>query len=304
VTGRLVHSSGALSEKGVKARTVLDSISYEGHRLTTFEVRMHRFVLAEFNTHRVFSRNSASSRAIPLNRQLERVREDLAMPLKFPAEQPGMSGWDEVLDVGLAREEWQMAAFDAANHAEALGALGVHKSVVNRLLEPFMWHIVVVTATSYGNFFGLRVNPGAQPEIHLAAGLMESLFLDSAPTKLNDGEWHLPFIQEDEQDMPNDIAVKVSAARCARVSYLTHNGVRDYEQDVQLYDKLTSARPMHASPLEHVATPYHDNVDEVIVVSRPSGRTKVLKLPRYGNFIGWHSHRMDVEIDADYQAFS
>lgn len=286
------------------ARVVLDSISYEGHRLTTFEVRFHRFVLAEFNTHRVFSRNSASSRAIPFKKQVEKVLTDLAYPVKWPAEQPGMSGGDEIEEIEAARMVWEQARSAAVLSAHKLAALGVHKSIVNRLLEPFMWHTVIVTASSYENFFGLRVNPGAQPEIHQAALLMKDCFDHSTPQELNVNEWHLPFILDDEDEMPPDIAVKVSAARCARVSYLTHNGVRDYEQDVQLYDKLTSAWPMHASPLEHVAQPYPDNEDSVLVISRETGKEKVLALPRYGNFVGWHQHRFDVEVDHDYQAFA
>jgi thymidylate synthase ThyX len=185
------------------------------------------------------------------------------------------------------------------------GAIGVHKSVANRLLEPFMWHTVVVTATAWDNFFGLRCNPMAQPEIRVAAEAMHAAYGESEPRKVGDDEWHLPYIQDDERDaMPVETQIKVSAARCARVSYLTQNGVRDFEQDVQLYDRLTSATPMHASPLEHVATPYAGNMQSVGVASYWENHGMHLLLPKYGNLLGWHQHRFDVEVAHNYQAFA
>ena len=124
------------------ARIIADSISPYGDRLTTMEVTFHRFVLAEFNTHRVFSRNSASSRAIPLQKQIKRIREGIAYPVLWASEQKGMQGGDEVDDTMTARMCWESAANDAIASALRLQDLGVHKSLVNRLLEPFMWHTV------------------------------------------------------------------------------------------------------------------------------------------------------------------
>ena len=153
------------------AKVILDSISPEGDRLTTMEVVMHRFVLSEFNTHRSFSRNSASSRAIPTRKQMARVETETAFPVSWPCEQPGMQGGEE-LDGNLgdaASTVWRNAMQDAVRHATALAEIGVHKSVVNRLLEPFMWHTVIVSSTEWENFFGLRCNSLAQPEIRVAA---------------------------------------------------------------------------------------------------------------------------------------
>lgn len=291
------------------ARIIADSVSPAGHRLTTFEVVMHRFVLAEFNTHRVFSRNSASSRAIPFPKQVERVETSPAVPVIWPAEQKGMQGGDEIEETPSAEYFWLKARDRAIDNAKNLADLGVHKSVVNRLLEPFMWHTVVVTATAWQNFFGLRCNPMAQPEIRIAADFMAEEYRLSTPREVRSGEWHLPYIQDDERDdMPLETQIKVSAARCARVSYLTQNGVRDFEQDVQLYDRLTSADPMHASPLEHVATPDSSNATHQCPVVHDhwssAGCRTSLTLPRYGNFLGWHQHRFDVEVARLYQAFS
>jgi hypothetical protein len=283
------------------AKVILDSVSPAGHRLTTMEVTLHRFVLAEFNTHRIFSRNSASSRAIPVKKQLERVRSDPAIPLSWPTEQPGMQGGDEIPLQGPDGTYWSgpkavwIEARDAAtDYAEKLSRLGVHKSVTNRLLEPFMWHTVIVSATDFSNFFALRCNPMAQPEIRAAAEAMRDAYEQSEPKLLEPTLWHLPFIQPMDyrdsamrhgENVDWEELKQVSAARCARVSYLTHDGVRDIEKDLELYDRLTSAVPAHASPLEHVATPCDH---------WPNGAVK--HLGHKGNFTGWDQMRHEVGL--------
>lgn len=274
------------------AKIIADSVSYEDHRLTTFEVTLHRFVLAELNTHRVFSRNSASSRAIPLIKQMRRVTKHLAEPVSMPAEQRGMQGGEEIEDAERARRFWRSAARDAIFHADSIGAIGVHKSVANRLLEPFMWHTVIISATSYGNFFKQRCSPLAQPEIRLAAEKMRALYRASVPKVLGPGEWHLPYVtEEDHEAFGGEDLIKISAARSARVSYLTHDGQRDPEKDIALYEKLVGADPMHASPLEHPATPASWNVNKVRI-GEVDFTTPVL-----GNFVGWKQHRLDVEVE-------
>lgn len=290
------------------AKIIADSVSPNGDRLTTFEVRFHRFVLAEFNTHRVFSRNSASSRAIPVAKQIQRLYDDPAFPVSWPAEQSGMQGGVE-LDGSIAanaEQVWSDARDEAISTAENLRGKGVHKSVTNRLLEPFMWHTAVVTATAWDNFFGQRCNPLAQPEIRAAAEEMHRVFQESVPRQVHFEEWHLPYItQEDRNQAGLEALVQVSSARCARVSYLTQDGVRDLGADRALYARLTSATPMHASPLEHVATPRSSNWQEVVVnPALESGPALRLQLPKYGNLIGWHQHRFDVEAALNYQAFA
>lgn len=264
------------------AKVILDSISPTGERLTTLEVNLHRFVLAEFNTHRAFSRNSASSRAIPVEKQLAKVKEMPAFPLEWASEQPGMQGGDQLTHKALL--EAQELFEDVCRHT--LGAVNaylyrhpekderLHKSLINRLLEPFMWHRIIVSSTEWQNFFGLRCNPMAQPEIRAAAELMQEAYTFSRPTLLDYHEWHMPYIQPQEVgEISLETLKKVSAARCARVSYLTHDGTREIDKDVELYERLTTAVPAHASPLEHVATP------------------AVLKNNAWGNFSGWHQLR-------------
>lgn len=306
------------------AKVITDSMSLDGTRLTTFEVRFHRFVLAEFNTHRVFSRNSASSRAIPFPKQLEKIEAFPAIPVSFPAEQRGMQGGEEVEPRGTVEAAWLLARNDAVTNAKFLHSMGVHKSVVNRLLEPFMWHTAIVTSTAWDNFFRQRCHKDAQPEIQAPAKLMQQAYNESTPVFLREGEWHLPYIQPGEDfmgltvevggclpgvDEPEEferveleIRKYISAARCARVSYLTHDGARDPLKDLELYDRLVTRDntedPEHWSPLEHVATPANWNKHVVDVDGLE------LVLPKVGNFLGWKQHRIEVEAKRHYQSFA
>ena len=279
--------------KEPSAKVIADSITLDGHRLTTFEVTMHRFVLAEFNTHRMFSRNSASSRAIPSHKQLSAVLYDPAMPIEWGTNQPGMQAAEllDEEDTSYARYNWVKASHAAVEASRILSEnLNVHKQVANRILEPWMWHTVIVTAVEYDNFFSQRVSPLAQPEIRIPAEHMLWAYEESEPVPVDKGEYHLPYIQEEERDFTTRQKIQLSTARCARVSYLTHDGRRDIEKDFELYDRLVSAEPPHASPLEHVATPYPEN--RAVVVNTETGNTR--EVPILGNFVGWRQHRHEV----------
>jgi thymidylate synthase ThyX len=243
----------------ISAKIIADSVAPNGRRITTIQATMPRFILAEFNTHRVFSRNSASSRAIPVIKLLEKVRTDPTMPLYYAYNQSGMqaAGLMTATDA-LACEQVILDLRDRVlQSVQTLTNLNLHKQWANRYLEPFMEHTVIVTSTEWDNFFVQRISTLAQPEIDDLAAKMYNAMLGSDPMLVNYGEWHLPYIQEDEREtLPLDDLVKISAARCARVSYLTQEGVRDHSKDLEMYDKLVSAKPPHWSPLEHVATPW------------------------------------------------
>jgi thymidylate synthase ThyX len=294
------------------AKVLADSVSPAGHRLTTLEATFPRFVLAEFNTHRVFSRNSASSRAIPIFKQLQRVLEDPYVPIEFGSNQPGMQAGPALEGEKklAAEEEWLQARDDAVRRVLGLVTdpasaaaeeplellarveaaqrekarpdewLNVHKQVANRLLEPFMWHTVIVTATEWDNFWNLRCHADAQPEIRLIAELMGAATRASEPARLEHGEWHLPLVRpEDRQEgISSEELIKVSAGRCARVSYLTHAGKRDLSADLELHDRLLSSG--HMSPLEHPA--------------RPLTPAELEEGEWSGNFRGWRSYRKQV----------
>lgn len=261
---------------------VLDSISPDGVRLTTFQLRYWRPIHSELMTHRVFSRNAGSSRARPSKAIIEQVRDEPWGPIHWGANQAGMQA-HELLKCServQAERTWLEAAQYAAQSAQLLVEANAHKQIVNRLLEPFTYIDVLVTATDFANWFALRDHPDAQPEIQELARLMKHEYEQSIPEKIHLGEWHLPYISEDDwkaaerhcqigritRDMPSyqeklEVVRKISVARCARVSYKAFDGnVAPIEKDLELFEQLLVSQPLHASPAEHIASP--DNKDE------------------------------------------
>jgi thymidylate synthase ThyX len=264
---------------GFSARVLLDNISPAGVRLTTMEVRYPRFIHSELMTHRVLSRNAASSRAIPIRKMIDAVRAEPALPLWWGRNQSGMQAREHLdpASQALAEAEWRRALDDALAHAERLAAsdINLHKQLVNRILEPFAWITVIVTATQWTNFFTQRTHEDAQPELKHVADLMLAAYRASEPNPLQLGEWHTPLILPEEEALLSlDDRLKISVARSARVSYLSHDGVRDYAKDLELYERLAQGGSNgHWSPFEHVATPLAD----------PDAWS--------GNFRGWEQFR-------------
>lgn len=272
----------------ITAKIVTDSVSTEGIRLTTLQLRYPRFIHSEFMTHRVFSRNASSSRAIPVERLIQDVLDDPAMPIHWGKNQRGMWAGEECsaqvelydplpVDIyyKVSREDaWLEARDNAISIARAFSQAGYHKQIVNRLLEPFCHINVVCTATEWSNFFALRDHPGAQPEIQVLALAMKQAMAESTPQLLRAGEWHLPYVKSSLKQF-----VPISVARCARVSYLTQDGKEpNIDQDLALYDRLVGSEPIHASPAEHQATP-----------DAPDEGSKQPHL--WGNLRGWCQYR-------------
>lgn len=281
-----------------EAIVLADSISLNGKRITTFQLRYPRFIHSELMTHRVFSRNASSSRAIPVARMIQQVRQDPAMPIHWGANQSGMQAKVELEPIlrDQAINKWHLAAEMAADIAEEMAALGLHKQVSNRILEPFQYISVVLTATEYGNWFELRDHEDAQPEIRELAIAMRKALDESTPKPLLQGEWHLPYITDEERELYSiDILLQVSAARCCRVSYLRHDGqAPDINKDISLCEMLVGARPLHASPFEHQATP--DELVEPSWIGRLFGRKPHYAHPeQHGNLNGWVQHRKLIE---------
>jgi thymidylate synthase ThyX len=236
-----------------EAMILADSIS-SGVRLTSMAVTFPRIILAEVNTHRMFSRSSASSRAIPVEKRIAAVRADPFVPAAFGSNKRGMQAGENLGDVenSDARADWEEAMEAACNFAESMSRLGVHKQWANRLIEPFAWTTAVITATEWANFFALRISPLAQPEMQTTAAAMKAAMDGSKPRELKPGQWHLPYIDWDEAGGIEPLALaKISSARCARVSYLTQDGKRDIKADLELHDRLLAAG--HMSPYEHPA---------------------------------------------------
>lgn len=255
------------------AKIIAHSTAF-GVDLVTMELTFPRFLLAEFNTHRVFSRNSASSRAIPVGRRVEQVIEDPFIPESFGKNKAGMQADAQLSENStyLARLQWQRASKDAIIHAESLARLDVHKQHANRLLEPFVWHTVVVTSTEWENFFNLRCHSAPQPEMQKIAKMARDALKSSTPIRLDPGEWHLPYVEQsdnvmntDEPLLVNDAPVgraawkatevtervKISVARCAAISFERQNVVKTVEQYAARHDDLLKSA--HMSPFEHQA---------------------------------------------------
>lgn len=266
----------------IHAEIIADSITETGVRLTTLALTFPRIILPEFNTHRVFSRNARSTRAVPTKRLIQEVRDNPFIPVYFGANKPGMQATEEMTPEASAEAlaVYLDAARVAADAAEKLVDIGLHKQHAGRIIEPFTWTHVCVTSTEWANWFYLRDHPEAQPEIKVLAEKMKEAMDASTPKLLNQDEWHLPYITEAEIHYPIDIQIKISVARCARVSYKTFDGkLSTAEKDIELYDKL-SGDPPHLSPLEHVATP--DPYFEETHLS--------------GNLNGWVQFRKLIEV--------
>jgi thymidylate synthase ThyX len=243
----------------ITAEIIKDSVSTRGHRITTMRLVYPRMIHAEFMTHRVFSRNASSSRAIPAHKTIADIRKNPAYPEAWGSNKPGMQagsnlkGWR----LKLTKFAWNRAKDKACFSAWLAMKAGAHKQIVNRILEPWSHITVVVTSTKWNNFFALRDHADADPTIQSLASEMKLAREQSVPQLLTPGEWHLPFVSPTEAlTYGLENAKRMSASRCARVSYHNHMGkVPMFDQDMDLFNKLVRAELVHASPTEHQATP-------------------------------------------------
>lgn len=245
------------------AKVIADSLNTTtGDRLTTMVLKYHRFIHSEFLTHRVFSRNSSSGRAIPVNKLIQNVIDNDVYPLRWGKNQKGMQAREELSedDAKNANLLWWAARKNAVESAQQLANLGVHKQVVNRVLEPFSTITVIVSATDWDNFFEQRCHPDAQPEMQVLANKVLIAYQKSSPEEIRPREWHIPFCDKEDGILNLKDYLKLSAGRCARVSYLNHEGVRSLEDDFNLHDKLIFSEPKHLSPFEHQAVALPNSV--------------------------------------------
>lgn len=284
----------------IKATIIKDSINISGDRITTFELEYHRFIHSELMTHRMFSRNAMSSRAVPIDKMIEQVRNNPATPIHWGANRSGMQAYEECTNLVLdfvgeefsVEEWWKLSAEEAADSAECLAEAGYHKQIVNRILEPYQFMKTIVTATEFDNFFELRCHKDAQPEIQELANLMEELYEASEPQLLESGQWHLPYVSDELlTSLSVEDALKVSASCCAQVSYrLLDDSV---EKALKVYDRLVSSEPIHASPFEHQAKSYPQVFNTVKMYPSLEGATSYDNSGNYwsGNFKGWIQYR-------------
>jgi hypothetical protein len=259
----------------ISAKIIADSVHET--RITTMELEYPRFIHGEFMTHRVFSRNAASSRAIPMKNVIKQVLFNPAMPIHWGKNQRGMQAKTELGFVRrtLAKLLWRVTGIFAAFFAFILYLLGLHKQVGNRILEPWQMMKVVVTSTTYDNFFLLRDHPAAQPEIRALAVEMRRALDESQPTQLKRGQWHLPYVSAaDLKRYGLEDCKKISASCCAQTSYRKLDATM--EKALYVYERLVSDDVLHASPFEHQARAISGNV-------------------KSGNFKGWRQNRQDIE---------
>lgn len=298
-------------ETNITAKVICDSVNEQGVRLTTFEIEYPRIVMSEFNTHRSVSKNSSSSRAIPVSKMLEHTQTVNLKPVYFGSKKAGMQAGKELGgdDLINAMVFWEAALSDAVTWATELDELGVAKEVANRLVEPFQLVKVVCTSTDWDNFFNLRLHPDADPNICMLAYKMYKAMEESKPITLSVGEWHLPYVNlgwcgkgelcyaDDGFDsITLEQAIKLSAASCASVSYRTEG--MTLEKADKIFDMLIKAEVVHSSPFEHLATPiqesnYDYGVNELHPETWEDGITHMNKQGELcsGNLRGWIQYR-------------
>jgi hypothetical protein len=232
-----------------------DSTFPDHTRAITFQLRYWRAFHAEVMTHRVFARNASSSRAIPVLKMLKQVWHDAAGPTYWGSNKPGMQAGEQITGVKLviAKALWNLSAKVQCLFAWGMSKCGVHKQIANRILEPYQYINVVLTATEFQNFYNLRCHKDAMPELKDLADAMRLTAALHKTTRLKGGEWHLPYVSERERALyPVKTLLKLSSARCARVSYERHDGTpAPIKEDTGLHDKLVGGKPIHASPTEH-----------------------------------------------------
>lgn len=326
----------------IEAKVILDSLAPNGARLTTFELTYPRFIHAELMTHRVFSRNAASSRAIPTAKKIARIRADMALPSEWGVNQKGMqAGGPLDTEVALQAEAlWR----DAGNYclviASQLDELNLHKQVANRIIEPWDHITTVLSSTKFQNHKKLRTEideitkrPMADPTYFELATKWHAALDASCPQALMLNEWHLPYVDMEEDFEPAfdwvnkhggltyDVLKKVSVGRCARVSYM-RQGQGDIEENIALHERLLIG---HWAPFEHVARPIDFRFGHLmqegsvvcpgcngplekgsVFIPHPSDRDAerhichkcALGHITSGNFVGWHQYRKDFANEA------
>ena len=269
---------------GIRVSIAADSMNTKtGNRITTFHIQgLWKILLQELNRHRALSVCDGSSRAVPVSKMLKQVWKEPFVPGHWGKNKPGMQATEELTGWKrcLASWGWRAARYPSLAVCWLLQLLGLHKQTANRLLEPWMRVDRVMTGTEWRNFFALRDNALAQPELYRVAEVMHLLYDSNLPKPLSPGEWHLPLVTEDEKSWVGlDNLLAVSAARCARASTLKSTEILNIEKDQALVEKLSSADPQHLSPFEHQAK----------ALSHRS---------RSGNFVGWEQQRKSFENES------
>lgn len=265
----MIHYHPGQSE--LQAEIILASQGPFQKPIYTIRMRYPRIIHSEIMTHRVFSRNARSSRAVPVARMIEEVRTKPFVPWHWFKNKPGMQGTERLTpeEEEEAKEIWLQASHYAMEAVDQLfdpDGLNIHKQNPNRLLEPFSWIDTLITSTDWSNFLWLRDHKDAEPHLQDLARLVGQAIEAAEIQELELGQWHLPYITNDDlialSTRPEvgtssftELVCQISAARCARISYAPFDGDASYERELERYNSLVSSDRIHASPLEHQATP-------------------------------------------------
>ena len=258
----------------ITAKVIADSINETGQRLTTFELEFPRLILSECNTHGAIEKNTSSSRAIPVSKMLDHILQQNLKPIYFGSKKSGMQAGEELEGVSLevAKGLWEDSLEKAVFYANQLDALGVAKEVSNRITEPYQLIKAVWSATDWDNFFNLRLERDADPNICMLAYKMYEALSESEPVLLKKGQYHLPYVNigwngkgdiayfDDGFNVISlEDAIKISVASCAQVSYRTEG--MTLEKAEKIWNMLVKSEVVHASPLTHIATPISKEVE-------------------------------------------
>lgn len=303
----------------MQVEVILASGGPSGPPIYTLRLRYPRIIHAEVMTHRKFSRNARSSRAVPVERMIDEVRTSPFVPWHWSRNQKGMQGYDYITvgEGAEARAVWYQAVMDAVRHAEKLAdpqGLSLHKQIVNRLLEPFMWIDTLITSTDLENFLWLRDHKDTEPHLQDLARLVKDALDGCEVKQLAPEKWHLPYITEKDRDYACFDAVfdaktpdfwsflcKISAARCARISYAPFDGDASYTRELERYDSLVKSDRIHASPLEHQATP-DGQASFSAGVYKPDG-PNWLNPHLHGNLRGWVQFRKTIPNESAKEGY-
>lgn len=301
------HKSGLISVEIIK-----DSYNPEfSSRMTTMVLEYPRIIHSELMTHRLFSRNASSSRAIPASKVIEQVYNNPAMPVRFGKNQAGMQDAGEYESSDAIRDLWKESSRSACSFATVMNDMQAHKQVINRILEPYQFIRVCVTSTNWNNWFNLRNHPDADPTIHALAETMEKAMEQSEPWGLMPGQWHVPFVKEqvniyeqqffdeDGNKIMLEQALMISASCAAQTSYRKLDNSLEKAEDI--YKKLIESKPCHASPVEHsgmaiskMKNPMdYFNIEGVTHIDRNG-------IPWSGNIHGFVQYRQLIEGNAEY----
>jgi Thymidylate synthase complementing protein len=297
----------------ISVKIIADSYNpFTNSRVTTYELEYPRYIHAEIMTHRLFSRNAQSSRAVPVKAALLHIQTNPVYPIEYGRNKAGMSSVEALNpeEVAQVQNIWKNAAEAAVDASMSLNDIGLHKQWANRLTEPFATIKVIITATEFDNFFWLRIDPdAAQPEIVELAEQMYSAFKKNQPVILKNNFWHVPYVYWEEVGdkqvffdgsgnvISEEVALKISASCCAQVSYRKLDD--SLEKALDIYQKLFSGPKPHMSPVEHQAKCFRDDLVEYGVWMQPweQGITHVDRQgnPWSNNLKGFIQYRALIE---------